>query len=80
ALVPDLFINEILTHSVIPQIDRIELHNPNPGDLDAGGWFLTDDLSQPEKFRLPEPTIVPGGGFLIFDENDFNPTPGIDPS
>ena len=74
---PDIFVNEVLTNSVSPQVDEVEVHNPNVGDLDVGGWFLTDDLSEPEKFRLPEPSIITGGGFLTFDESDFNPTPGV---
>lgn len=77
---PDIFVNEALTHSILPQVDTIELFNPNPGDLDLGGWFLTDDLGRPEKFRLPENSVIPGGGFLSFDESDFNLAPGVDPS
>jgi hypothetical protein len=77
AALADIFVNEVLTNSVTPLVDEIELYNPNIGDLNVGGWFLTDDLSQPEKFRIPDNTMVPGGGFLTFDESDFNPTPGV---
>ena len=80
AAVPDVYVNEVLSNSIAPQVDAIELHNPSVDDLDVGGWFLTDDLSEPEKFRIPEPTVIPGGGFLTVDEGDFNPTPGVDPS
>lgn len=77
---PEVIINEVLTNSVAPQTDRIELHNPNLDEVDISHWFLTDDLSHPTKFQLPEDTIIPGGGYLTLDESDFNPTPGVDPS
>lgn len=80
AVLPDIFVNEVLTHSVLPQVDTIELFNPNPGDLNVGGWFLTDDLGQPEKFRIPNDTTIIGGGYLSFNESHFNPTPGVDPN
>ena len=77
---PDILVNEVLTNSALPQIDTIELYNPNPADIAVGGWFLTDDLGQPQKFRIPDETVVPGNGFISFDESDFNPSPGTDPS
>ncbi len=80
AQVPDVFVNEVLTNSVIPETDAVELFNPNAGEVNIGGWFLTDDLSNPEKFRIPDDTMIDGGQFLFFDETDFNPTPGVPPS
>ncbi len=32
------------------------------------------------KYRIPAPTILPAGGFLVFTEQDFNPQPGVLPS
>ena len=78
--VPDILINEALTNAVFPAIDSIEIFNSNPDPVDIGGWWLTDDLGQPEKFRVPDSTIIPAGGFLVLNEDDFNPTPGVDPS
>ncbi len=77
---PDIVVNEVLTNSVLPQVDTIELYNPGPDEISIGGWFLTDDLGQPRKFRIPEGTIVPANGFISFEEPDFNPSPGADPS
>jgi hypothetical protein len=68
---PDIFVTEVLTNSVIPQLDVIELHNPNTSAIDLSGWFLTDNLGHPAKFRIPENTVVPAGGYLSFDENEF---------
>jgi len=80
AQLPDVHVNEVLTNSLLPQVDSIELFNPGPEALDLGGWLLTDDLGQPEKFRIPDNTTIPGNGFLSFDESDFNPAPGVEPS
>ena len=37
--------------------DAVELFNPTAGDVDLGGWFLTDDPGQPMKYRIPADTI-----------------------
>ena len=44
-------------------------------DVNLGGWFLTDDFTNALKFRIPNGTIIRAGGYLVFDEDDFNPTP-----
>lgn len=69
-------ISEALTASVLPDVDAIELFNPTAGSVDIGGWFLTDDPGTPMKFRIPDGTSIPAGGFRVFIEADFNPTPG----
>ena len=38
-----MLINEILTHTDLPEVDWIELFNPTPFDVDLDGWFLSDD-------------------------------------
>lgn len=76
ANIPGIIINEILTHTDAPVVDAIELYNPTAATVDVGGWFLTDDLRTPAKFRIPNGTSIPASGFVVFDEADFNPTPG----
>lgn len=68
-------INEVLAHTDLPNIDAIELHNPTGEDLDLGGWFLSDDGDNPLKYEVPADTILFAGGYLVFDENDFNTGP-----
>src|SRR2546425_1700207 len=48
--------------------------------VDIGGWFLSDDGARPKSYRIPDGTILPPGGFAVFTEADFNPTPGVPPS
>jgi len=73
---PGIVINEILTHTEPPLKDSVELFNPATSDANIGGWFLSDDAGTAEKFRIPDNTIIPAGGWLVFTEDDFNPTPG----
>jgi hypothetical protein len=75
-----IVINEVLTHTDAPVLDAIELFNPTAAPVDLSGWFLTDDLRTPAKFRIPNGTSIPAGGYLLFDEDDFNKTPGVPPS
>ncbi|HXG49315.1 MAG TPA: lamin tail domain-containing protein, partial [Methylomirabilota bacterium] len=79
-LTPGVVINEVLTHTDLPQVDAIELFNPTAAEADIGGWFLTDDGGAPKKFRIPDGTMIPAGGFLVFTEADFNSTPGMNGS
>ncbi|MCI0748296.1 MAG: CotH kinase family protein [Verrucomicrobia subdivision 3 bacterium] len=70
-------VNEVLNHTALPLRDTIELHNPSGVTANVGGWFLSDDFNTPKKFRIPNGTTIPPGGFLVFSESDFNsPTPG----
>ena len=78
--VPAVFINEILTHTDPPVKDAIELYNPNPAAANIGHWFLTDSRSTPERFAIPAGTMIPARGYLVFTEDQFNRTPGVDPS
>ena len=69
---PTVYINEILTHTDLPQVDAVELTNPGPGPASVGGWFLTDDLKD-LSYRIPNDVVIPAGGYWVLDENDFNP-------
>lgn len=75
-LIAPVVINELLAHTQPPMLDALELHNPTGQAVDLGGWFLTDDLEAPKKFRIPSPTRLEPGGFLAFTEAQFNPVGG----
>lgn len=70
-------INEVLSASTLPLVDTIELFNPSTATKDISGWWLTDDPAYPWKFRIPTNTVLAPGGYAIFDETAFNPTPGV---
>lgn len=72
-----IVINELLTHTDLPQVDAIELHNPTAAPVNVGGWFLSDDKDVPKKFRLPNNTIISAGGYLVYDQTQYD-TNGLD--
>lgn len=67
-----VLINEVLTHTDLPQLDSVELFNPTTNAVNLGGWFLTDDFYTPRKYRIAAGTTIPAGGYLVFNENQFN--------
>lgn len=67
-----VLINEVLTHTDPPQVDAIELYNPNNSDIDLGGWYLSDDIKNPIKYRIADGTIIKAEGYKVFTETDFN--------
>lgn len=75
--IPAVVINELLTHTDLPQVDAIELFNPTPGSVNIGGWFLSDDPKQPKKFRISNGTTIPANGYIVFTETNFNAVPGV---
>jgi hypothetical protein len=78
--IPAVVVNEALTHTDLPFVDVIELHNPNPFAVDVGHWYLTDRRTTPKKYQIPAPTLIPAGGYILFDESQFNSNPGVSPS
>ena len=70
-------INEILAHTDPPLTppDSIELFNHTSGAINIGGWYLSDSVNDLLKYRIPDGTTLPSGGYLVLDESDFNPNP-----
>ena len=79
--VPDetVLLNEITAHTDTGQPppfesnDQIELYNPTASNIILTGWHLSDDLNEPNKWAIPNGTVVPAHGFVLFDEDDFHP-------
>jgi hypothetical protein len=46
--------------------DLLEVYNPGTHTVDLGGMYLTDDLSNPTKFRIPDTLSIPADGFILF--------------
>ncbi len=70
----NVVINEVLSHSLPPLEDQIELLNTGLSSVDISGWFLSDSPRNFLKFRIPPNTLLPPGGFAVFDETQFNDT------
>ena len=59
--------------------DWIELYNTSDTPVDVGGVYLTDDLSRPTRWRMPDDdarltTIGPHGFLLIWADGDVGDT------
>jgi hypothetical protein len=76
ATIPGVVISELLSHTVLPQVDAIEIHNPTANAVNVGGWFLTDDSTVPKKYRIANGTVIQPGGYFSYSEPQFNAVPG----
>jgi hypothetical protein len=65
-IVPDIVINEVLTHTDEPLVDAIELYNRGAAAVDISGWYLSDDAGTLKKFRIPNGTALAAGGYAVF--------------
>lgn len=70
-LVAQVVINEILANPASGGTDWVELANHGASAVDIGGWWLSDSILNPKKFRIPAGTSIPAGGFAVFTELDF---------
>ena len=64
-------INEVLNNSNPPEFDAVELAHFGDETTFIGGWYLTDNLRVPRKYRIPAGTAMEPGSFLVLDETDF---------
>ena len=75
---PGVVINEVLSHTDLPQVDSIELYNTTNQPIDISGWYLSDSDEDYLKYRIPNGTIIGASQYLVYDETDFNSgAPGV---
>ena len=72
ASIPEVVINEVLTHTDLPLEDAIELMNTTEVPQNIGHWWLTNQRDNPKKYKIPANTILAPGGFVVFYESQFN--------
>ncbi len=83
-----IVINELmasnLTYSADPQgqfDDWVELYNAGAEPVDVAGLYLTDDVSEPRKWRIPTgdsaSTTIPARGFLVIWVDGDTDDPGL---
>jgi hypothetical protein len=68
-----IFINEWLTSNTTGirdpsgrREDWIEIYNPSEMPIDLGNYYLTDDLTRPNRFLIPPGNVVGHHGFALF--------------
>jgi len=64
-----LVINEVLANSnAATGADRIELYNPGPTTVDLSNVYLSDDVTELLKFKIPDGIVLQPGDFRSFNE------------
>jgi hypothetical protein len=56
--------------------DWIEIHNPESAPRNLDGWYLTDSVSQPTRWRFPAVTLPPGGFLIVWASGKDRRVPG----
>jgi hypothetical protein len=69
-------ISEARTYPALPERAAIELFNPTAAPVDLAGWLVTDDATQPLRFRIANGTTLAPGGYVVLDETQLNPVAG----
>ena len=78
----EIFINEIMSNNQDfidedgEQDDWFELYNASPNTINLVGWYLTDDLGEPDKYKIETNLYIESNGFQLLwadgdTENDF---------
>lgn len=62
---------EVFSRSDYPNVDAIELYNPNSTELDISNWYLTDNFKRPTKWKIPEGTAIPAKGYVVFNQGHY---------
>lgn len=72
ATFPDVYINELLPHTDLPQVDAIEIYNNTSNIVDIGNWYLSDSKGNPFKYKIPDGTKIQPNSYYVVDESKFN--------
>lgn len=57
--------NDIFINDSFKKHDWLELYNTTKQPYDASGMFLTDNPDKPNKYVIPNGTVIPANGYLI---------------
>ena len=70
---PSIVINEVLPQN---GTGFVEFYNPTGTDMDIGGWYLSDSVSNLTKYRIPGALNVPAGGIASLGYSEAGLTVG----
>ncbi|MDP8228994.1 MAG: CotH kinase family protein [Candidatus Electryoneaceae bacterium] len=56
--------------------DWLEIYNRQDSEIDLSGYFLTDDLNNPLKWKIPAGTTIEPHGYLLFWADGYDDYPG----
>jgi len=67
-----IVINEVLAHAHAQASDWVELYNLSSAPVHIGGWFLSDDKNDLERYQIPAGTTVePHGYYVLYEVTQF---------
>ncbi|MHB1033246.1 MAG: lamin tail domain-containing protein [Pirellulales bacterium] len=71
-------INELVSNHSAGQAagDWIELYNTTAASIDVGGWFLSQDATDLEKYQIAAGMTIAAGGYLVLTEAGHFANPG----
>lgn len=75
----NVVINEVLCRATAPFEQAVELMNLSEDPLDVSGWYLSDSTTELRKFQMPAYSVIPGHGFLVVYERQFNGSDSAEP-
>ena len=52
--------------------DWVEIYNSGPSSVNLKDYYITDNLSQPQKFKIQNDLIVEAGGYVLIWADDAN--------
>lgn len=66
-----VLVSEVFSRSDNPNVDAVELYNPNDTEVNIGSWYLSDKFKKPTKWQIPEGTTIPAKGYLVFNQGHY---------
>jgi len=79
---PDLYINEFMAGNLSTRTDEygeyddwLEIYNGDVNPVWLGDKYLSDDINEPEKWKLPETVLDPGQFILIWADGQSGQGP-----
>jgi len=77
SITSDLVINEFMADNETTVADQdgdyddwIEFYNNGNTEVSLGGYYLTDDASEPDQWIFPDTTIAAGGYMIVWADKD----------
>jgi hypothetical protein len=68
---PPILISEVRSNSFYPDVDAIEVYNPNSNSVDIGGWLLSNNSALNNAWTIPLGTSIPANGYLTFYQGHY---------
>ncbi|HEU0011850.1 MAG TPA: lamin tail domain-containing protein, partial [Verrucomicrobiae bacterium] len=70
--IPEININEVLSHTDPPLEDAVEFQNVSTNVVDMSYWWMSNRRNHPKLYQFPPGTLVQTGAFLVVYEHEFN--------